>query len=829
MSIYRSFGCVTLMATINRRRPMFKLSVRNIVLALLGLITLALLWVYLTVWRSLPILDGQLSLAGLQQSTQIERDAQGLVTITAQNRSDTAFALGFLHAQERFFQMDLLRRNSAGELSELFGSLAVKFDSKMRIHQFRKRAQLAVEQLPVAHKAVLDAYTKGVNTGLAKLGSKPFEYHILRTAPAPWQHADSALVLLSMYIDLQPEWSESERSLAVMNDLLPQDWFEFLTSQGGHWDAPLEGGPFTENQTLPQLPFAQLLSQLSANKGQLDNHEQTVQAYQFFDQVHVGSNNWSVSGALTEHGSAMVADDMHLKIRVPNIWYRASWYLEDGRRLTGASLPGTPAIVVGSNEHIAWGFTNSQGDYHDVIVLQSNPEQSQYLTQNGYEDFILEKETIQVKGEAPQTVTVKLTQWGPVIGENQKGQLLAMRWVTHDVEGVNFRLLDLETANTVTDGLTIAAQSGVPGQNLNIVDSQGNQAWTIMGRIPKRFGFATGMGQRDVNGQYSGSQMPQDWSKGDKGWAGYLAADEYPTVINPANGRIWTANARIVGGEKLQKVGVNNYALGPRQQQIRDDMLAIETFTEQDFLNIQLDDRAVFLTRWQQFLLQLLVKQNNPDYAPAINVLNNWQGRASTSSAGYLLVKRFRETVVDQTAGEIYRHLKDSSNEFWPVAIDNFVEYPVWQLIQQQPSEHVPQGHDNWDGFLLAMFTKTQQTLLANGGTLSEQTWGKANTLNVAHPLSKAIPVLSWLLDMPAEPMAGDTYMPRVQKPDMGASQRFAVAPGHEAQGYFHMATGQSGHPLSPYYDVGHRDWVEGKPSGFLPGETKWQLSLQPE
>ncbi|MFT5594123.1 MAG: penicillin amidase [Oceanicoccus sp.] len=790
-------------------------SLKVMVIVLLLMMSIVLTYVYFTLRQSLPLLEGSLHFNALNEIVMIERDKQGIPTIKSQKRSDTAFALGFLHAQERFFQMDLLRRNSAGELSELFGKQALAFDSKMRIHQFRKRAQLTVSNLPSKHKTLLDAYTQGVNAGIDHLPSAPFEYHILNTKPAKWQHADSALVLFSMYIDLQPQWSESERSLAVMNDILPADWFDFLTSQGGSWDAPLQGGALIENSIIPKQPLASFSKRPQTEK--------KVSHYQFFDQVHYGSNSWSVSGALTKHGGAMVADDMHLKLRVPNIWYRASWYLSDGRRMTGASLPGTPAMVVGSNEHIAWGFTNSQGDFHDVIVLKINDEKTHYLTESGFKAFTVETENILVKGQNPKTVAVKLTQWGPVIGKNQKGELLAMRWVAHDIDGVNFRLLDLETIDTVDDALQVAALSGVPGQNFNVVDKAGNQAWTIMGRIPKRFGFETGMGEH-----FNGSQFPQDWSQGDKGWNGYLEPAYYPTVVNPSEGRIWTANARVVSGERLKKVGINNYALGARQKQIRDGLYAMDSFDEQDFLNIQLDDKAVFLQRWHMKLSELVNANTTGKYKDVTYLLKNWEGRASRSSVGYLLVKRFRENVVDQTAGEIYRYLDNNSNEFWPSSIDNFVEYPVWQLISAKPEQHVPYGFHSWDQFLLAMLDKTTAALLKNGGKLADQTWGKANTLAIQHPLSRAMPVLSWLLDMPAVPMNGDTYMPRVQKSNSGASQRFTVAPSHEEDGYFHMATGQSSHPLSAYFDEGHQDWVEGKPSSFLPGDRQWTLTLQP-
>ncbi len=775
------------------------------------ILVLLVLYVYQSLHASLPRLEGELNFSSLQGPVTIDRDVQGIPTIRATSRSDTAFALGFLHGQERFFQMDLLRRNSAGELSELFGKLALKHDNNIRIHQFRKRGLDAIAELPIKHLKVMEAYRDGVNAGLKDLDHKPFEYSLLGVEPSPWVNEDSLLTLYSMYLDLQPQWSESERSLAVMKEQLPADWFEFLTSQGGYWDAPLHGDAFKENSVMP----GKALASFSKTSDAASLTQFTV----FKDQIHYGSNNWSVAGKLTEHGGAMLADDMHLGLRVPNIWYRASWYLTDGRRVTGASLPGTPAMVVGSNEHIAWGFTNSQGDFHDVIVLKTNGDKTQYLTPTGMTDFMVENETVNIKDQNSEQVEVKLTQWGPVIGKNPQGDLLAMRWVAHDVQGANLNLMEMENADNVDQAILVGATAGVPGQNLNVVDKDGNQAWSIMGRLPTRFGFTVGL---------SGSQLPQDWSNGDKGWSGYLDPLQYPKVVNPKDGRIWTANARIVSDELLQKVGTNNYSLGPRQKQIRDDLYKKDQFNEQDFLDIQLDDQAVFLTRWQQFMLSLVETSDDKVLLKVKNELQNWQGRASKTSVGYLLVKRFRESVVDQTIGHIYRHLEQNSNEFWPSSINNFVEYPVWQLISEQPAAHVPTGFKDWQSFLMAQVTATVKRVSRDGEPLAQQTWGKANTLDIKHPLSKALPMLGWLLDMKAVPMDGDTYMPRVQDPDTGASQRFAVAPGHEEDGFFHMATGQSGHPLSPFYDMGHTDWVLGKLSPYLPGKQKWRLTMEP-
>jgi penicillin amidase len=201
---------------------------------------------------------------------------------------------------------------------------------------------------------------------------------------------------------------------------------------------------------------------------------------------------------------------------------------------------------------------------------------------------------------------------------------------------------------------------------------------------------------------------------------------------------------------------------------------------------------------------------------------------ADADSVGYLLVKRFRERVIDQTVGHVYRHVAQQANEFWMGRVDNKVEYPVWKLVSEQPEQHLPIGFDSWGDFLISMALEVNGQIADPETGLAEQTWGNHNSLAITHPLSSALPILSNFLDMPEQPMSGDTFMPRVQARSSGASQRMAVSPGHEEDGYFHMPAGQSGHPLSPFYRAGHEDWVNGRPSPFLPGETEYVLELLP-
>lgn len=789
---------------------------------LVFLVVALLVSAYTLLNLSQPTLDGEIS-ANLDAPATVHRDKQGIPTLFAQNREDLSLVLGYLHAQERFFQMDLLRRNSAGELSELFGQKALEYDKNIRLHQFRKRAEKYLFNLSDSQRAVLNAYTAGVNQGLKDLSSRPFEYWLLNKHPANWRPADSLLVLYSMYLDLQYENGDRERALGQLRDNLMPDVYAFLTPAGSKWDAALDGSEY-QPSPMPRSNFdlAPVLAQMNAP------YSDDFKLFDESQEALVGSNNWAVGGDVSQTGSAIVADDMHLGLRVPNIWYRASFrYNQDKQkiRVDGVTLPGTPAMVVGSNHNVAWGFTNSYGDWNDVITLGVNESGSHYLTPDGYKPFETESEVILISDQMAFEHEIKKTIWGPVIGRDHNGNLLALRWVAHDAEGINFNLLDMEQAQDVYQAIDVANRSGVPAQNLVAGDSQGNIAWTIAGAIPKKFGKS--------NSNAHGWAVPQDWSKGKLGWSGYLEKDQYPKIVNPKDHRIWTANSRVVGNQALEIVGNGGYALGARSQQIRDDLYSLDHFSEQDLLDIQNDDRAVFLSPWRDFLLDNVLQYDfiqEESLTELVTYLQNWQGRAHTDSVGYHFVRQFRLNARDAIFNPLAQNINDTASvagkEFKLHPIRHQLEVPMWQMINDQPQHLVPKGFNNWQSFLQQMVRETVNQLETEYGSLAKATWGARNTATIQHPLSKAVPALSWLLDMPKQAANGDSYMPRVQGVAFGASQRMVVSPGFEEDAIFHMPTSQSGHPLSPYYGMGHQDWLEGRPSPLLPGKTQYKLSF---
>ena len=781
------------------------------ILRLVGGITLAVAIVFVLAWltlrASLPDLDGEFVVEGLTARATIERDAEGIPTISAGTRADLAFATGYAHGQDRFFQMDLIRRQGAGELSELFGSLTIDADKRYRFHRFRGRAEAAVAILSSAELELLENYTAGVNAGLASLAAKPFEYFLLGVDPQPWLAEDSVLVVYTMFMMLNDSRAtrDVQRGLAYL--VLPNEVYAWMYPQGTSWDAPLMG----EARAAAPVPSVEIMSIREVADDAVPSHERGRPPLD-------GSNNWAVSGDLTPTGRAIVSNDMHLGLSTPNIYYQARLVVDDGkeRDVTGVTLPGAPFVVAGSNTKIAWGFTNSYGDWSDAVILRPGATPGTYRTAKGDLSFTEHAERINVKGSDPVDISVRETIWGPV--DESAGYPdgeIAVSWIAHHTDAINLRMIDLEQADSIFAALDIANTMGMPPQNFVGGDSDGNIAWTIAGKIPARSGFDP--------------LLPADWSE-TPGWTGWVDSDRYPRIINPESGRIWTANARVTDGEALRILGDSGYDLGARARQIRDGLYAKDSFEPADMLAIQTDDRAVFLSRWRDLLLEVLDAETTAadmNLAEYRRLVEDWIPRATPESVGYRLVRAFRLDVRARVFHALTGSVRELYGDDVSLRISNQFEAPLWSLVIEQPEHLLPADYDNWQELMVEAVRENVRYFEEDfDGPLANRTWGERNMARIQHPFSQGMPMLSGFLDMPSEPLSGDADLPRAQSPTFGASERFSVAPGDEANGLMHMPTGQSGHPLSDFYRDGHDDWVRGRPSPFLPGETRHKLTL---
>lgn len=787
--------------------------------ASLGLVVVtgggAALWMHERIEDNLPRVEGEFQVAGLTAPVTLERDATGVPVIRAANRPDAAFATGFVHAQDRFFQMDLLRRRSAGELAALFGDRALPADRIVRAHLFRQRAQRVVAGTLPAARAVLEAYAAGVNAGLASLEAAPFEYALLRIDPAPWRPEDSVLVLLSMFVQLSDVNARGEAKVSLMYDLLPAPLADFLLPAGTEWDTPLDGSSLPA----PPLPGPEVVDlRRSPLKRAVASRvpPQTIEP----EALGVpGSNAWAVAGSHTANGAALLANELHLSLNVPNLWYRASisWRQGAGEaRIVGATLPGFPTLIVGSNGKIAWGITNSVLDTSDLVLLETDPQHpDSYRTPQGWRKLERHREILRQRDGGAEELAVDWTAWGPVIGKDRNGRLRAVRSVAHLPEGIDLAVLGLETANTLDEALSMARRSGVPALNFIAADTAGRIGWTILGRLPRRTG---------IDGKRAFS-----WPDGSRGWAGLLPPEEVPTIVDPGSGRLWSANNRAVGGNALARLGAGSVQLGARARQIRDDLLAVERATAEDMRRIQLDDRALFFERWQKLLLGVLT----PEAVAAVprrgelrQVVESWGGRAAVDSAGFRMVRSYRSTLAHDLFGALTAPCKEADPDFDYVNMSDQFEGPLWRLVSERPPHLLNPHYRSWDEQLLGAV----DDLLSQfpEGDLRDRTWGERNTLSMSHPFGSLVPGIGDWLNMPSQPLPGADHMPRVQDSSFGATLRMVVAPGREAEGFFHMPGGQSGNPLSPEYRDGHDAWAAGKPTPFLPGPAEHRLSLVP-
>ncbi|MGY8565018.1 penicillin acylase family protein [Paracidovorax citrulli] len=768
-----------------------------VLVVVLAVVVIGVAWVLLR--GSLPTLEGSETVTGLQAPVTVSRDALGVVSIDAANGADAMRALGLVHAQERYFEMDLMRRAAAGELAELFGPAAVEVDQRMRVHRLRARTDAHLAEAMGDHADVLQAYVDGVNQGVGALRVRPWPYLLLRQQPAAWSRTDSILTGLAMYADLQDPGNQNELAMRRIRDAVPPALYALLSHDGSEWDAPLFGAA-RGNVVLPGPDALDLRSGKPARPA-TSRAETDVK----------GSNNFAVAGALTADGRAIVADDMHLGLRAPSLWFRVRLRYPDPQAaggkvdVSGFSLPGLPAIVVGSNGHVAWGFTNSYIDTADFRPVAA-----------GETGVRVHEERIRVAHAADVPLRVRETAWGPILHERPDGSGEALRWTAQLPGAVRLDFADMARAADLDDALEIADRAGIPTQNLLLADAHGRIAWRLLGTRPDRAADCPPAG---ISSSAPATCAP---------WP--IRSDGAPTLVDPPSHRLWTANGRVLDGAELAVAGNAGYDLGARGRQIRDDLDAKTRFTEKDLLAIQLDDRALFLERWYTLLRQVVTHSDDPALQRLERVTRQWEGRASADSVSYRITRGFRGRVLETVSDGLLAPARTTLGDDYLEPRLAQLEGVLWPLVSERPAHLLPPPHASWDALLADAARGLEGELAEQGPDLARRSWGERNTADICHPISRALPAFAraWLC-MPADPLPGDSNLPRVQGPGFGASQRMVVSPGHEADGIIHMPGGQSGHPLSPFWGAGHDDWVHGRPTPFLPGATQYTLRLEPQ
>ena len=721
---------------------------------------------------ALPQVDGEAVLPGLSAPVTVRRDALGVPHISGSSIPDVMRAQGYVTAQDRLWQMDLMRRRAEGQLAEAFGEPALRADEEIRTLGLGDASRRTLALLPPDLRADLDAYAAGVNAFIDSRGDAlPLEFRLLRYKPRPWEPVDTVAVGKLLAMDLAQGW-DGEAFRATVGDTLPKDVQEMLFPTIFPQDHILVGH---------DVPGAAPPAAAAAR------------------ETAIGSNNWVMSGAHTATGLPLLANDPHLGLGVPSIW-TAVHVTAPGLDVAGVTLAGAPGVIIGRNRDLAWGCTNVHDDGADLFVEEFDPhDPDRYRVGDGWERVVVRPETIRVRDGALSSTwrtvehPVRLTRHGPLI--EVRGRLYALRWTALEdaAELPAFARADRATGwDSFREAIRLFPG---PSQNFVYADRTGRIAWYSAGRLPIR---RAGDGSRP----YAGPSADGDW-------VGYVPFEEQPHVVDPPSGLLVTANNRLVGTDFPYRV--TRGGIGPWRAAALFEALTAKGvgWTADDMARVQAEHLSIPHRDLARVLLEAAAR--HPDDAAGRGIaqeLTGWDGRLEADSRrAALAVATFR------ALGERANGAKLGGRPF-ALGLSRRIA-AVHRLILERPPSWVPPGDGDWDGLLLASWRAGEAKVEdALGRDRSRWTWGAMNRMEVIHPLSRAAAPLAALLNPRVVEMGGYATTPNVLSTTMSGgveapSMRFIADLADPDNTRLVNFMGQSGHPASPNYEDQFDPWVK--------------------
>ena len=818
------------MATSVLIEPRSRTRLSHVILYVVGallLLALTILGGLYSVARSaLPQLDGNLQVAGLTAPVTILRDNHGIPTIDAANVDDLFFAQGYVTAQDRLFQMEGMRRYAAGELAEVVGPDVLEHDRQQRILGMRLAARKTIETISADDRARLEAYARGVNAFIESHRDRlPIEFripHILHYSPKPWTPEDSALIGAYMVQELSTTPRQAlvrEKVLAKLGPDLTADMYvnsswrdrrptvarptlvqdtdddDDSDSDSSVARLALDYNPKpVRNEILPQL------EQLDAGPRWLQQ-----QVADFFDDRPLvqGSNNWVVSGAHTVTGKPLLSNDMHLRHQMPNLWYEA--HLRCGSPacgnldVAGVTLPGYPYVIVGHNQHIAWGFTNIGPTVEDVYVETFN-DSGQYLTPDGWKSPEQRHEVIHVKGQPDVTLDVAVTRHGPIITELVPGETrkLALRWTLYD--GVRNPFFAVDSAQNWEQFVRGFSEFDAPSQNVVYADVDGNIGYHATGKIPIR---ASGDGS-----------LPENGSDDAHEWTGYIPFDKLPSVFNPPSGIIATANSRISPDKYAYSIS-SQWEAPWRAARIYKVLESGKKFSAADMLALQTDIYSDLDRIFAEKFVYAIDHAQKPSARAkaAAEILRQWDGRMSADSPAPTIAVRGREELsrllLEPKLGSVPTDpVQDKSTFSWTSY--HWMMATAWleSVVQRQPKRWLPDTYPNYDELLTAA---VESAVIATDAPadLNAWKWGSFNPVDIEHPILGRIPVLRRWTGPGLREQSGSGLTVKAVSRTHGPSERMTVDLGDLDHSTLNLVTGEAGNFLSPYYSDQWQAWYE--------------------
>lgn len=752
------------------------------------------LWGYHAERAALPQVDGTIAVAGLRAPVTVVRDRLGVPHITASSMEDLAFAQGYVTAQDRLWEMDMLRRFADGELAEVLGSGGLKLDRRARILGFHLVAENAASSLPADQRAPLEAYARGVNAYItAGQDRLPLEFRILRYQPRPWTVTDS-LSLAPFFADML---SGNLYNVEVAHEnviaKLGPDAARYLFDTASWRDhAPGDDSPHPEEE--PAFSGEGLLSVPREKAAGI----LARRALEILDGPSPGSNNWAVSGAHTASGKPLLSNDMHLAHQLPNVWYMVDLKAGDFH-VAGVSAPGAPFVIVGHNDHIAWGDTNLGPECQDVYVETFNAS-GEYQTPQGWQAPQHRREVIHVKGKADVVLDVVTTRHGPIVtdlipGETRK---LALRWTLYDPGSVALPFDKVDAARNWQEFLAAWSQFGVPAQNIVYADDQGHIGYHAVGHVPLRAN-QTGM-------------LPVSGADDQHEWTGYIPFAQLPSAFDPPSGIVATANSDIT--PRGYPFYITDMWEKPyRTQRIYQVLQAGRKLSPADMLKLQTDVYSDF----DRFLAQRLVYavDHTPGASPrarqAADLMRSWNGEVRADSPAPTIAETTLRQVWElMLAPKLGEPVVFTAGSLLPAKYEWFrANTAMEKILISRPAELLPPGYANYDALLADALEKAiaKQGVPSN---LSRWTWGEVAKVEVEHPVFGTIPLLRRWTGTGALPQSGDANTVKQVGRTFGPSERMTVDFSNLDNSTLNIVNGQSGNFLSPHYDDQWNAWYSG-------------------
>jgi penicillin amidase len=780
--------------------------------------------------RPLPQLDGRMALGGLRRPVEVLRDRWGVPHLYAENVEDVLFAQGFVHAQDRLWQMELNRRVGHGRLSEVFGERAFSTDRLLRILGFGRAARENWDATDGETRAAMQAYARGVNAFIAgNPGKWGLEFTILGIKPESWSPVDSLVWSKMMAWGLSTNWDSELINAALVEKLGPERAARL------HAEYP-KGNPFVlPGHTLGPLA-EKILTQLKE-----------LQSLPGIHGLYGMSNNWAVDGHKSATGKPLLSSDPHLGLSIPSMWYE-NHLISPEAEVTGVSLPGVPGIVIGHNREVAWGFTAALPDTQDLYIEKRNPQNPLEFEHDGkWEAARVVREEIRIKGEAPRTVDVVMTRHGPLIDElpplaNRKNAEygISLRWSGHDIGYTHRAALKMDGARSSDEFVAALADWSAPSMNVVWADRAGNIGYHLTGQIPIR---KKGVGASPVPG----------WND-DYQWTSFIPPGEMPSCKNPEQHFLASANNRIAGDQHPHFLGAETQN-GFRARRITEMLTAKDKLSADDFARMHVDLYCAPAKPMCTLLLQLrdeimadgALAGLQSDAMRAFDELARWDfvlGAESVAGTIYEITQHF---ALRRLFGP---HLGELTEPFLGVGCHPVIAPITFGFMDRSflvGQEMLIDDEKDWFkdttrvGILAGGMADGLSWLRRNHG--DDWRWGQLHSAGFHHPLGAQKP-LDKLFNRGPFPYGGDTntvwqaaFVPKLPISPAGgftASWRMICDLGDWDASRAVHTTGQSGHAASPHYDDMIWMWLRGQYHPMLwsrervEAHTRHRLTLNP-